>query len=116
MVRDVASGKNLVITTGGGVVLDPENMERLKQNGLLLGLLAHPETVYQRVKDSKHRPLLKAGDGLGEIRRLMDQRRPLYAKADASFHTDGKTAAQVASDILEALEKDEEFDFGKDWF
>ena len=116
MVRRVCGGANLVITTGGGAVLDEENMRALKQNGFLIALDASPETIYQRVKDSRHRPLLKSGDLMGEIRRLLEARRPFYAKADVSFRTDGKTAADVAGAIAGALEKEEEFEFGKDWF
>lgn len=116
VVQTVAAEKNLVITTGGGVVLDSANMEALKAKGLLVALLATPETIYQRVKDSKHRPLLKAVDKMGEIRRLLGQREAFYAKADASFHTDGKSATQVADAVMRALENEEEFEFGKDWF
>ena len=116
MVRQTAAGKNLVITTGGGAVLDAENMKHLKANGVVVALLATAETIYQRVKDSRHRPLLKSDDRLGEIRRMLESRGPLYAKADITFHTDGKTSPQVAAAISEALEHPEEFEFGKDWF
>ena len=116
MVRQVCEAGNLVITTGGGVVMDAENIEMLKKNGFLVGLLATPETISQRVKDSGRRPLLKGPDLMADIRRLLTVRQPFYAKADVTFHTDGKTASQVASDIAEALEKEEEFEFGKDWF
>ena len=116
MVRRVCADTNLVITAGGGAVLDSENMETFKKNGLVVSLEATAETIYQRVKDSKHRPLLKGGDVMGEIRRLLESRKPFYAKANMTFKTDGKSAVQVADAIATALEKEEEFEFGKDWF
>ena len=53
---------------------------------------------------------------MGEIRRLLALRQPCYEKADAAFHTDGKSASQVAEAIVKAFESEEEFEFGKDWF
>ena len=117
MIRDVASQSGLVVTTGGGAVLDEENRKRLKQSGVLVALSASPETIFQRVKDSRHRPMLKtSGDLMTEIKRLLALRQPFYEKADMTFQTDGKNASQVAEAIAEALEKEEEFEFGKDWF
>jgi shikimate kinase len=101
-----------VITTGGGVVLDAENMKALKANGLIIALAASAQTIYSRVKDSRHRPLLQ-GDKMGEIERLLEQRKPLYEKADLTFRTDGKNAPQVAGEIAAALESGQ-FGTGKD--
>ena len=112
-ILEVAKGSSQVITTGGGAVLDPENIAALKANGLVISLEASPETIFQRVKDSRHRPLLRSNDVPGEIRKLLEARRPFYAKADLSFVTDGKTALQVADEIAAKLESEE---FGKDGF
>ena len=123
MVRSVASGSKLVITTGGGAVIDTENVSALKANGILVLLEAQPRTIYQRVKDSRHRPLLnlpagQAGtqDMQSEIQRLLEARKPHYDRADLKCATDGKTAQQVADEILRTLAHDGEFEFGKDWF
>ena len=116
MVQEVSVGTGLVITTGGGVVMDPGNMEALSKTGLVIALAAKPETIFQRVKDSRHRPLLKGGDLMEEIRRLLSLRQPYYEKASAIFQTDGKNAAEVAAAIADALENEDEFEFGKDWF
>ena len=115
-IREAVKGSGLVITTGGGAVLDPENLSALKAGGVVVALEATPETIFQRVKDSRHRPLLKSNDVLGEIRRLLESRRPYYRKADVVVSTDGKTALQVADEIAAKLEGGEEFEFGKDWF
>ena len=115
MIQTVTLGSGLVIMTGGGAVLDPANRAVLKKNGLLITLSASPEAIFQRVRKSRHRPLLK-GDLLTEIRRLLAEREPFYRESDCTFSTDGKTAAQVAGLIEEALQKEEASEFGKDWF
>jgi shikimate kinase len=114
-IQKVASGTNLVITTGGGAVLDAENRLALKKNGLVITLSASAETIFQRVRQSRHRPLLK-GDLLTGIRRLLAERDPFYRQSDYTFSTDGKTAAQVAEIIEALLEKETEFEFGMVWF
>ena len=103
-VADVARSDGQVITTGGGVVLDPGNLQNLRSQGILIALTATPETIFRRVKNSRRRPLLSGGDMLSEIRRLHDARRPLYEAAEYTFDTDGCTPAQVADKILETLE------------
>lgn len=103
-VRHWASRTDIVLTTGGGTVVDPENRAALKENGLLVTLLAKPETIYQRVKNSKHRPLLSGQeDLLAHIRRMLEERRPHYQQSDFYFDTDGKSAAQVASLVLRVV-------------
>ncbi len=98
-----------VITTGGGAVLNPVNLETLKKTGWIISLSASPETIYERVKDSRHRPLLKDGsrqEVTAEICRLLEARNPFYALADYEFKTDGLAPDQVAHLILETLERE----------
>jgi shikimate kinase len=102
-IARASSGESAVITTGGGAVTDPANLAALKTGGVVVALWATPETIYRRVKDSKNRPLLNVDDVPAEIRRLLESRRPFYEKADHHFHTDGRTASQVAGMILEKL-------------
>lgn len=92
-----------VMTTGGGAVLDAENRRVLKGSGIVVALLAKPETIFERVKNSRNRPLLAGEDMLGEIKTLLEQRRPFYQEADLFFETDGKTPTQVAEMISAAL-------------
>jgi shikimate kinase len=66
-------------------------------------LSASPKTIYHRIKDSRHRPLLDGKDKLGEIKRLLELRRTFYEKADFQLQTDGRSSAQVAGLILERL-------------
>ncbi len=102
-VAVAARGQGQVITTGGGVVLDAENVRMLKETGILVALEASPETIYKRVKDSRHRPLLKGDDLMASIESLYHIRKPLYESAELRFQTDGRTASEVAAVIDEAL-------------
>ena len=102
-VRWASGKKGVVITTGGGAVIDPENTAALKEGGVLVALLAAPETVFKRIRNSRHRPLLKGDDMLSEIKRLMEIRKPYYDKADYKFETDGLTSAQVVERIVGVL-------------
>ncbi len=103
-IREIAQGQGVIITTGGGAVMDPENMEALRKTGWIVALFAKPETIFQRARSSHHRPLLKVEDMLAEINRLLTIRKPFYEKSDFQFDTDGRSAGQVAQLILETLE------------
>ena len=102
-IREISQKSGIVITTGGGAVLDPENWEALKKTGWVVALLARPETIYQRIKDSKRRPLLKVQDVYAEIKNLLEARQPYYERSDFSVETDGRTPPQVAKLVLETL-------------
>ncbi len=91
LVRKLAERSGLVIATGGGLVLDRENADLLKRNGVLICLKADPEVILQRVKNKKHRPLLSRGDLLENIVRLSKERESSYAIAEFTVDT-GKLA------------------------
>ena len=103
-VQHWAAERNKVIAAGGGLVVDPENVSVLKENGILITLVARPETIHDRVKRSKNRPLLSdKQDLLSEIKKLLEIRKPFYGQSDYYFDTDGKNASQVAGMILRVL-------------
>ena len=102
-IGEICKRQDLVITTGGGAVIEPENLECLKRSSWVIGLFATPRTIFKRIRNSRHRPLLDGKDKLGEIEKLLAIRRPFYEKAELRFETDGRSSAQVAGVILEAL-------------
>ena len=86
-IIEIVSEKNdQVIDTGGGAVLDKENMVNFKKNGVVICLWSPPGVIFERTKKSIHRPLLNVGDPETEIKKLFVARRPFYEKAD--FHID----------------------------
>ena len=68
----------MVLSTGGGAVLRPENREVLRQFGNVLYLRASPEEIFKRVKHDKTRPLLQGGNPMDKLRDLYAQRDHLY--------------------------------------
>ena len=102
-IQEICKRRGIIITTGGGAVIDAENIASLKESGWVVCLAASPKTIYQRIKDSRHRPLLGGQDKLGGIQQLLELRRPFYEKADFRCETDGRSSAQVAALILEML-------------
>lgn len=99
MVQRLSSQSGLVISTGGGVVLNPDNVEDFRKGGTVICLSASPETIFKRVKSQTHRPLLKTPNPLETIKELLAARAPFYEKADAQVNTDGKSLAEIAAEV-----------------
>jgi shikimate kinase len=100
-IRRVAARKNLIISTGGGAILREENMETLRENGIVFCLDAHPETILARTNRSEDRPLLRTKDPMAKIKELLNFRMPFYKKAGTLIDTEGKTPLQIAEEIAE---------------
>ncbi len=102
VVRELIKLDGLVISTGGGLVLQPENSEMLKQNGVIVFLRAGFETLISRVRADESRPLLKdMGRTAETLGQLLSVRTPIYEHvADRIVDTDGKTVEEVAREIL----------------
>ena len=93
-----------VIATGGGIVLREENARRMKKTGKVVLLKASAESLWQRVRYSKDRPLLNKPDPFGALQQILSDREIFYEKAcHFSVLTDGKIAEDVASEIREML-------------
>jgi shikimate kinase len=101
VIRDVSCMEGLVIDTGGGAVLRDENISYLKSSGVVVCLSADEDTVMERTKKYKHRPLLNVEDPKRKIRDLLAKRAPFYAKADHTIDTGKLNAKQVLEKIIE---------------
>jgi shikimate kinase len=100
MVQKLSEQRNVIISTGGGAVLKQENMDALRKQGVIVCLMATPETILKRTIRSSNRPLLHVEDPLGRIKELLHFRMPFYEKADIMIDTDGKTPLQIAEEII----------------
>ncbi len=95
-----------VISCGGGCVMRKENVDAMKASGTIVLLTASPETILERVKGGKSRPILNGHMNVEYISELMAQRRPAYeGAADVIVSTDGKQPAEIAAEIAEKLTK-----------
>ncbi|MDO8848583.1 MAG: 3-dehydroquinate synthase [Coriobacteriia bacterium] len=97
-----------VIATGGGVVLRPDNQALLKRMGTVVYLSVTPEEALARLGDAGDRPLL-AGGGLAAAQSILEPRLALYrATADHVVETTGRTASEVAEEMIAVLRGSEE--------
>lgn len=98
IVEEVSKLDNCVIATGGGVVLKPVNMRRLRRNGLLINLRASPDTLYERLKDKKDRPLINRS--IEELKKHSEDRLLFYNNADFVININKIGAEEVADRII----------------
>lgn len=103
-VKKAARQKNCVISTGGGMVLAPENIALLKEDGILICLTATPEVVFDRVKKST-RPLLQKIATAEQIAALMRERASLYRCADYYIDTSGEGSDSIVERIVNFLQE-----------
>ena len=99
-IAGLSRRRGLVIATGGGAVVDPGNMDCLKTHSLVIWLCASPETIWERVRNQTHRPLLQTPDPLGRIRELMALREPAYRRADVHLLSCLRAPREVAQQIV----------------
>ena len=93
-----------IIVTGGGALLRPHNIVRLRELGTVVCLTADWPTLCERLKPVGNRPLLQSENPDATIERLLREREPLYeAAADLTIDTTSLTHAQVAESIRESL-------------
>jgi shikimate kinase len=105
MVERVAEKTGCVIATGGGTIVNPQNLEKLKRCGVVITLTADIPAILQRVGAGDDRPMLKGSDRLERIQALMEQRAPAYAKADMIVDTSTLSIDEVAQSILSRLQE-----------
>lgn len=104
VVKRVAALQNTVVATGGGVVLNPENMRDLRKNGVVVLLQARPELIARRVQTGKDRPLLADQERLLErIESLLQERAPYYQDCDFKIDTSDLEPQAVVEKIIEKL-------------
>jgi shikimate kinase len=99
-IRRVCAGRNVIISTGGGAVLRQENMDMLREGGVIVNLAATADTIFRRTSGTSDRPLLRVENPLEKIRELLELRRPFYEKADITIVTESGTPREIAQEIL----------------
>lgn len=102
-LREVLGREGQVIATGGGAVVDAENLGLLKEKSFLVCLTAAPTMLLQRSGRGEGRPLLGGGDTGGRIEELLREREKCYAQAHARVDTTKLSVDEVVERILEAL-------------
>lgn len=106
VIDDLSHLTGIVLATGGGAVLSPENRTRLAARGTVVYLYTTVEQQMRRTARDKRRPLLQTETPESVLVELMAQRDPLYREvADMVIITDGRTVRSVASEVVRLLEQ-----------
>lgn len=106
VIQDLVSKPGIVLATGGGAVLRPENRAALRSNGWVVYLNVPPTDLYERTRHDKGRPLLQTEDPLAKLRELYAYRDPLYREVAHMVVDGGRMgAATIVNLILREYEK-----------
>lgn len=100
LVQELAGRTGHIIATGGGVVLNPLNIDDFTRAGFMVCLQASAKTIYERIKHDTTRPLLQGdGDKIDRINQILEARKPIYASIPFQLKVDDKSVDQVATAI-----------------
>jgi len=111
VTKEISKGKNLIIACGGGIVLNKINIDRLRNESIIVYLTASPRVILKRVlNNGEERPLLKTPDKALEIQELLRFRKPFYERAaDIKINTSKLDIDSVVGQIISKLKQDESF-------
>ena len=100
VIQEIAAQQGLIVDCGGGVVLNPDNVELLKKTGTMVYLSCVSQVIYERILMQPKRPLLDVGDPWAEIEKLLKVRTPLYEQADIIIDTSHGDMPRVADELM----------------
>lgn len=100
----ISKNENIIISTGGGIILKQENREKLfHQDIFSIYLKTSPDTIFERIKNNKTRPLLLVENPKCEIEKILNSRKDYYNLAQLTVNTDDKTAQEITEEIWKKL-------------
>ena len=99
-VEELRDLQHAVISTGGGLGANEDNLASLKQHALVVCLWASSRIIWKRVQMQTHRPLLQGPDPKAKIRDLLATREPFYRQADILVNTEVRSAKEVAQHVM----------------
>ena len=104
LLDELTQRSDLVLATGGGIVLRESNRKILKDRGFVIYLHAPLDKLYERTRKDTSRPLLQTENPLASLKAIIDERRPLYEQtADLSVDTNERSITQLISHIKRQL-------------
>lgn len=95
----------MVLALGGGAFIDPETREAVARKAISVWLRADLDTLMDRVSRRETRPLLKASDPRAVMARLLDERSPVYGRADIAIDTARGSHEATVNILIEALDR-----------
>ena len=101
ILEKISVGRDLVVSCGGGIVKDSQNIQIMKKTGVMICLSARPEVILARTRSYSHRPLLNVDNPKKRIRELLKTRAPFYAQADYTIDTSDLDVFSIVKKVLE---------------
>jgi len=98
-IKEFQNKKGYVVSTGGGLGADKENMEFMKKNGIVIWLDVSLDEVLNRCKNDPNRPLLNKP--LDDLKKLYEKRKNVYSMAHTHIKTDEKNPKEITEEIIE---------------
>src|SRR6185503_20776178 len=96
----LAEKRPMVLATGGGLVAVPDTFALLKKHAVTVWLRARPEDHWNRVvRQGDRRPMADHPQAMADLRALLAAREPLYAAAEHTVDTSGRTVAKIVNDL-----------------
>lgn len=105
VIDRILDGQPLILATGGGAFIPPETREILLERAITVWLKGDFETIMERVSRKDTRPLLQVADPRGRMRELMDERYPIYAKANVTVNIARGPHMRTVNKVLRKLDK-----------
>jgi shikimate kinase len=104
IIAELTRKQNIVLSTGGGAILDPENRNQLSCQGFVIYLSAPLEQLIHRTSKDRHRPLLQTADPRKKLAELLAIRDPLYRQvADEILETDSSPVHSVVKRLVRLI-------------
>lgn len=103
-LREVITNNACVVSTGGGIVTTPENLEMIRQNTISIWIKSSVDTILKRLDGDTSRPLLKNDDPKKTLQHLLNSREALYSTADICIDNEGNIEP-VIEEIEQELNK-----------
>ena len=106
VIQDLVRLDNLVLATGGGAVLNGQNRDALRGNGIVIYLRSSVHDLWQRTRHDRNRPLLQTADPRATLKNLYEQRDPLYSQvADLVISTGKQSVHSLVMQLQQELNR-----------
>ena len=104
LLNELSRREYLIISCGGGLICNEENLSILKETGIVFSLMASASVIYERTKKYTRRPLLNVDNPLKEIEELLAKRARYYNQAHYTIKSEEQTPEEVANAIINLIE------------
>lgn len=103
-IDDLTQQSEIVLATGGGAILNPDNRKNLRSRGFVVYLKSSVDSLVQRTRHDRNRPLLQTEKPEQVLKKLIEERGPLYEEvSDLVIQTEQVSVHRVVKQILDKL-------------